>query len=104
MLYVSVAFILACETTAIGFLKEYHETRKRRYFLIGLIFYVGVSFFLIKSFVYEGMGVVNVIWSAFSVIFVTTIGVVEFRERTSFMEIVGMILAVAGICVLRLHA
>ena len=103
MLYTYIALILLCETTAISCLKEYAQSSQRRYFLLGLLFYAGVSLFLIQSFTFEGMGVVNAIWSAFSVVFVAGVGALKFHERITGHEILGMILAVSGIIILRLQ-
>lgn len=103
MLYVYIALILACETTAISCLKEYAQSSKCWYFFLGLLFYAFVSLFLIRSFAFEGMGVVNAIWSAFSVIFVASVGALKFHERITKHEVLGMILAVSGIIILRLQ-
>ncbi len=101
MLYVYVAIIVLCETTAISFLKEYSQVRQRFYFLLGLLFYGAVSFSLVQSFRYEGMGMVNVLWSACSVIFVQSVGVFKFHERITHTQIFGIVFAIAGIALLR---
>lgn len=104
MLYVYIALILTCETTAISCLKEYAESAQWRYFLLGILFYAGVSLFLVQSLAFEGMGVVNAIWSAFSVVFVASVGALKFGERITKHEVCGMILAVCGIVILRLQS
>lgn len=102
MLYLYISLILLCETAAITLLKTYSQSSHLHHLLFGLLFYGGVSLFLIQSFRYETIGIVNVIWSAFSVLFVASVGVLKFHERISCKEVLGMILAVAGIAILRL--
>lgn len=103
MLYVYIALILTCETTAISCLKEYAESSKWWYFLLGVLFYAFVSLFLVRSFAFEGMGIVNAIWSAFSVVFVAGVGALKFHERITKHEVCGMILAISGIIILRMQ-
>ncbi len=101
MIYVYVAFILLCETTAISFLKEYSKIKHAKFFVLGVLLYGGVSYFLIQSFAFEGLGMVNVMWSAFSLISVAAVGVMEFRERMTHMEMLAMSLSIVGIVILR---
>lgn len=103
MLYAYVALILLCETSAMSFLKEYAQVHWVEYFLIGLLFYTGVVFFLVQSFQWEGIGMVNVVWSAFSVIFVESVGVLKFHERITHTQILGILFAVGGVVVLKMH-
>ncbi len=101
MLYVLVALVLLCETTAMSFLKEYSQLKQTPYFLCGLLFYSGVAFLLIPSFHLEGMGMVNVVWSAFSVVFVESVGVYKFHERITHTQIFGIAFSIAGVAILR---
>lgn len=103
MLYVYVILILISETIAIASLKKFSLNSGWYYFLFGLIFYTLVAFFLTKSFKYEGMGIVNVLWSAFSVLAVVLVGYFYFKEQVSLMEVGGMSLIVAGVIVLRFY-
>ncbi len=101
MIYEYVAAILLCESTAMSFLKEYTKISRHAYFLAGLLFYTAVVFFLIQSFHFEGMGMVNVIWSAFSVVFVECLAVYTFHERVTHTQIFGILFAVVGVAILR---
>ena len=103
MIYAYVAIILLSETTAISFLKEYSTVRSRKYLLFGLLFYGVVSLFLVQSFALEGMGMVNVLWSAFSIVFVESIGVYKFHERITHTQISGISFALLGVAVLRFY-
>jgi multidrug transporter EmrE-like cation transporter len=101
MLYFYIACILVCETTAMSFLKEYSQIRIPNYFLSGLLFYTCVVFFLVRSFSLEGMGIVNVVWSAFSVIFVESVGVYKFHEKVTHTQIIGITCAILGVAILK---
>ncbi len=101
MLYLYIALILFCETTAVSFLKEYSQIHRRLFFTLGALFYCAVSMLLVLSFDYEGMGIINVLWSAFSVIFVAGVGVLKFHEHITHAEAVGMCFTVVGVVILR---
>lgn len=101
MLYFYIGLILLCETTAISFLKEFSQIHRSWFFVLGALFYAGVSLLLVQSFGYEGMGIINVLWSAFSVIFVAGVGVLKFHEHITHAEAVGMLFTVAGVVILR---
>lgn len=101
MLYFIVFLILLTETTAMSFLKEYSETSSTLALLIGIACYMVVSLLLIRSFRYEGMGIVNVLWSAFSVIFVVAVGIFLFGETISKIEAVGIAFVLSGVVLLR---
>lgn len=103
MLYLYVISILISETIAIIFLKKFHLKSGWYYFLLGVIFYTLVAFFLTKSFQYEDMGIVNVLWSAFSVLFVFCVGYFYFKERVSKVELGGMCLIVMGVVILKFY-
>lgn len=104
MLYLYVLLILISETVAISFLKKFSLDSNYLYFVVGILFYLLVSVFLVKSFKYEGMGLVNVLWSAFSVIFVVSAGMIFFKETVSYLEVAAMVMIVSGVVVLRFNA
>lgn len=103
MLYLYIVCILIAETTAITFLKKFSDSKHLLYFVLGIAFYTVVSFFLVKSFKYEEMGIVNVLWSAFSVLFVVGAGMFFFGEKVSLIEVVAMALIMVGVVILRYH-
>jgi small multidrug resistance pump len=104
MLYLYIALILLSETAAISFLKKHSLTGQWWYFALALIFYSFVSWFLVKSFKFEEMGIVNVLWSAFSVIMVVGSGILFFKENISFIELIGIGLIVSGVVTLKLYS
>jgi multidrug transporter EmrE-like cation transporter len=47
------------------------------------------------------LGVVNILWSGLSVLFIASIGAIHFGDKLTAIHIVGMLLILAGIgCVL----
>ena len=103
MLYLYVLLILLSETAAISLLKKFSMSDNWLYFGLGLFFYTLVAGFLVKSFRYEDMGVVNVLWSAFSVLLVVTVGVLYFKEHITLAEVGGISMILAGVVVLKVY-
>ncbi|HVW66922.1 MAG TPA: SMR family transporter [Candidatus Peribacteraceae bacterium] len=100
MVYVFIALILLTETLAICFLKQYYLSHRLRFVALGCLFYLGVSLLLVQTFQYDGMGIVNVLWSAFSVILVVCAGHFGFHEKVTHREIVGIALVLIGVAFL----
>ncbi len=69
---------------------------------VGIGCYILVSYFLVKSFKYEGMGVVNILWSAFSVTSVVLVGVLAFDEKVDMKEVAGILFVLGGLVLLRI--
>ncbi len=101
-LYFFVMLILICETAALSFLKAFSESGNLWFLTGGFIGYTLVSTFLIRSYHYEGMGIVNVLWSAFSVLFVVLAGMIFFGEKVTIKEWSGTMMVIAGVVILRL--
>lgn len=101
-LYICVAFILCAETTALTLLRQYSISGYIPFLLGGFLGYVLVSTMLIQSYRYEGMGVVNVLWSAFSVLFVILAGVLFFDEQVTVPQLWGTGMVIFGVVILRL--
>jgi len=102
MIYLLVLGILISETIALSFLKEYSMHPNVLYYALGLLFYVFVTLFLVKSFQYEGVGVVNVLWSAFSIMFVVAAGIVVFKEKIHALELLGVVMVLGGVSLIRI--
>ena len=103
MIYLLVLSIVLSETIAISFLKKFSLTANWLFFALGLVFYTLVSVLLIKSFKYEEMGIVNVLWSALSVLMVVGSGVIFFKEHVTLFEGVGILFVVLGVLILRFY-
>lgn len=102
MVYLLVIGILISETIALSFLKEYAVNANILFYGLGLLFYIVVTMLLVKSFKYEGMGVVNVLWSAFSIMFVVGAGIIFFKEKIHLVEILGVLMVLGGVSLIRI--
>lgn len=102
MVYLLVIGILISETIALAFLKEYSVNANLIFYFCGLFFYAIVTMFLVKSFRYEGMGVVNVLWSAFSIMFVVASGMIFFKEKVHVLELLGIVMVLGGVSLIRI--
>ncbi len=101
MIYLFVFLIVLCETIALSLLKQYALTQNLLYFFFGMLAYSAVAFFLVKSFRFAEMGIVNVLWSACSVVFVIAAGYLFFQEKIELTEALGIILVISGVAILR---
>lgn len=104
MLYLYVLFILISETLAFSLLKKFSLNENWLYFGLGVFFYTLVAFFLVKSFRYGDMGIVNALWSAFSVLAAIMVGALYFKESISSVEMGGMFMIMLGVIVLKVFA
>lgn len=97
-----ILIIVIAEGIAQTCLKEYSESKKFIYFLTGLVCYGLVSWFLCESYnVNGGIGIVNLVWSALSIITSFTIGVLFFKEIIHFHDILAIILISIGMLILK---
>ncbi len=104
MVYLLVSGILMAEVTAMNFLKQYAMTSKATYLFIGIICYGIVATLLARSFRYDDMAVVNVMWTSSSMVLILLLGVIFYKEHINIAESLGILLVVAGVSVLRLYA
>ena len=101
MLYFLIMLMLASETTAMGYLKNYSLSGHILLLATGVGFYFLMDLFLVGSLQFEEMGIVNTLSSAFSVMIVVITGVVLFHEKVSGIEMIGIALVVSGAIILR---
>jgi len=101
MLYIFILIVLLCETSAMSFLKAYSLSGSFLALGAGFACYFLVCVFFEFSLRYEGMGMVNILWSAFSVIFVVVTGVLLFGEKISPIQMLGIGFVITGVIFLR---
>jgi len=100
MLYVYIGLIIVTEAAAFAALKQYSLKHDPLLFALGVALYGVICFLLVKSFGFKDIGVVNVIWSIFSILAVLTVGAVMFHESISTREAVGIGLAILSVALL----
>lgn len=88
-----VLLIVVFETMAMTCFKK--SLKDYRFFLLGIVFYIGVGFMLCQTYNYTGMAMTNALWSGLSVMATTFVGVLLFKE-TLHMHDYFAILAIGG--------
>ena len=97
-----ITLIVVFEAVAQSCLKTYSNTNNYNYFFVGIVSYAIVSWLLCQSYNHKGgMGLVNLIWSALSIITSTIIGIMMFKEQFHAHDIIATLLITAGIMILR---
>lgn len=96
---VYVLIIVAFETTAMSCFKK--SLDDWRYFLLGVLFYVGVGGLLVQTFKLTGLAFTNALWSGLSVMATTTVGVLYFKERLHFHDFIAIAMIGAGVIILK---
>lgn len=96
---VYVLIIVGLETTAMSCFKKSLEDW--RYFLLGVLFYVGVGGLLVQMFKLTGLAMANALWSGISVMATTTVGVLYFKEKLHFHDFIAVGMIGAGVMILK---
>ena len=97
-----ITLIVIFEAVAQSCLKTYSNTSNYNYFIIGIVSYGIVSWLLCQSYTQKGgLGIVNLIWSALSIIVSTIVGILMFKEQFHTHDIIATLLITTGILILR---
>lgn len=94
-----VIIIVAFETTAMTCFKK--SLQDWRYFLLGVLFYVGVGGLLVQTFKLTGMAMTNALWSGLSVMATTTVGVLYFKEKLHMHDFLAIAMIGGGVMILK---
>lgn len=94
-----VLIIVGFETTAMTCFKK--SLDDWRYFLLGVLFYVGVGGLLVQTFKLTGLAFTNALWSGLSVMATTTVGTLYFKERLHFHDFIAIALIGSGVMILK---
>jgi multidrug transporter EmrE-like cation transporter len=96
---VYVAIIVAFETSAMSCFKKSIEDW--RYFILGVLFYIGVGGLLVQTFKLTGLAMTNALWSGLSVMATTTVGVLYFKEKLHFHDFIAIAMIGGGVMILK---
>jgi multidrug transporter EmrE-like cation transporter len=94
-----VLLIVMFETMAMSCFKK--SLKDFRFFLLGIVFYVGVGFMLCQTYHYTGMAMTNALWSGLSVMATTLIGVLMFKEVLHFHDYLAVAMIGSGVMILK---
>jgi multidrug transporter EmrE-like cation transporter len=94
-----ILIIVAFETTAMSCFKK--SLQDWRYFLLGVLFYVGVGGVLVQTFKLTGLAFTNALWSGLSVMATTTVGILYFKEKLHIHDFFAIAMIGAGVMILK---
>lgn len=94
-----VLIIVGFETMAMSCFKK--SIDDWRWFVLGVLFYVGVGGILVQTFKLTGLAFTNALWSGLSVMATTTVGVLYFKERLHFHDFIAVAMIGGGVMILK---
>jgi multidrug transporter EmrE-like cation transporter len=94
-----VLIIVTFETTAMTCFKK--SLQDWRFFVLGVLFYIGVGGLLVQTFKLTGMAMTNALWSGLSVMATTTVGVLYFKEKLHFHDFIAIAMIGGGVMILK---
>ena len=97
ILYVLV--IVGLETCAMTCFKN--SLKDWRWFLLGILLYVGVGLILVQTFKLTGLAFTNALWSGLSVMATTTVGVLYFKEALHLHDFIAIAMIGGGVMILK---
>jgi multidrug transporter EmrE-like cation transporter len=97
LLYVLI--IVGLETGAMSCFKN--SLKDWRFFLLGVLLYVGVGGMLVQTFKLTGLAFTNALWSGLSVMATTTVGVLYFKEVLHVHDFIAIAMIGAGVMILK---
>ena len=95
-----IVIIVAFETSAMSCFKKSIEDW--RYFVLGVLFYVGVGGLLVQTFKLSGLAMTNALWSGISVMATTTVGVLFFKEKLHMHDFLAIAMIGGGVVILKI--
>ncbi len=96
-LYLIILLVAILEAFAQSSIYYANVSNNNLYFILGILFYIGVSFAVYTAYNYKGVGMVNAIWSAIDIVLLLIVGVVLFKEQISVQEYIGIAFIIIGI-------
>src|SRR5690242_1989887 len=98
-LYIYVTFVIICDLMGVVFAKIWY-LHHNPWFLAGsIIAFALTGYFFACSLYYENVGIVNVLWTAFSAIIVALVGCIFFKESITLKQMLGIIIIAIGLFV-----
>ena len=94
-----VLIIVGLETCAMSCFKS--SMKDWRYFILGVLFYVGVGGMLVQTFKLSGIAFTNALWSGLSVMATTTVGVLYFKEVLHIHDFIAIAMIGGGVMILK---
>jgi small multidrug resistance pump/multidrug resistance protein EbrA len=97
--YWYVLLIVILETLAMSCFKK--SIDQTAFFAVGVLFYAAVGYLLRLTMNASGMAMTNALWSGFSVMATTIVGIMLFKEALHYHDYFAIALIVAGVMILK---
>jgi small multidrug resistance pump/multidrug resistance protein EbrA len=97
--YWYVLLIVLLETLAMSCFKK--SIDQSAFFAVGVLFYAAVGYLLRLTMNASGMAMTNALWSGFSVVATTTVGILLFKEMLHYHDYFAIALIVTGVMILK---
>jgi multidrug transporter EmrE-like cation transporter len=94
-----VLIIVALETCAMSCFKT--SLVDWRFFLLGVLLYIGVGILLVQTFKLTGLAFTNALWSGLSIMATTTVGVLYFKEKLHLHDYIAIAMIGGGVMILK---
>jgi multidrug transporter EmrE-like cation transporter len=94
-----ILIIVGMETCALSCFK--HSIGDWRWFVLGILLYVGVGLILVQTFKLTGLAFTNALWSGLSIMATTTVGVLYFKEVLHIHDYFAIAMIGAGVMILK---
>jgi multidrug transporter EmrE-like cation transporter len=99
LIVIYILMIVGLETCAMSCFKT--SLNDWRFFLLGVILYVGVGILLVQTFKLTGLAFTNALWSGLSIMATTTVGVLYFKERLHLHDYIAIAMIGCGVLILK---
>jgi multidrug transporter EmrE-like cation transporter len=97
--YWYVLLIVMLETMAMSCFKK--SVDSNAFFAVGVLFYAAVGYLLRLTMNASGMAMTNALWSGFSVVATTTVGILLFKETLHLHDYFAIAMIVTGVMILK---
>lgn len=97
--YWYVLLIVMLETLAMSCFKKSLDSNA--FFAVGVLFYAAVGYLLRMTMNASGMAMTNALWSGFSVLATTIVGILLFKETLHYHDYFAIALIVTGVMILK---
>ncbi|MFA5051543.1 MAG: SMR family transporter [Patescibacteria group bacterium] len=84
------------------FMKQWVNSNRRLFYIIGLVIYMVGMLFLAQSFKHKNIAVASVVFVLFNVVTLAVVSWLYFKEGLSGWQIAGIVLGLASVVVLEL--
>lgn len=104
MIYLLVIIAAVLEVIGQLAIKHYTLFNKNEYLALGMLLYAIICIALSKLYRYKSIGIVQALWSGFSILASVCSGYVMYNDKISNIECIGIIFIIIGVILLYEHS